>query len=99
MSKIDIDLQTIKHTATLSRLTLTEPEEQAMIQHFEAIMKYVETLDTFDANSVPATAHILSAINVLREDVPTDKQFDREKLLKCAPERDETAYIVPRVVE
>lgn len=93
-----ITSETIKHTAALSRITLTEEEEKSMTAHFEAILKQMETLDAFDASSVPATAHILSAVNVLREDV-AGEPFDREKLLSCAPERDENSYLVPRVVE
>lgn len=96
MEKITPD--TIKHTAMLSRITLTEAEEKGMTEHFEALLKQMETLDRFDATKVPATAHILSAVNVLRED-ETGEPFDTEKLLKCAPERDENSYLVPRVVE
>ena len=95
---IEITSETIRHTAKLSRIKLTEEEEKGMEKHFASILKQVETLDKFDASSVPATAHILSAVNVLREDVPGEP-FDREKLLACAPERDENSYVVPRVVE
>ncbi len=93
-----ITTETIRHTAMLSRIELTEEEERGMTEHFAALLKQMETLDSFDAASVPATAHILSAVNVLREDV-AGEPFDREKLLGCAPERDENSYIVPRVVE
>lgn len=93
-----ITAETIRHTAMLSRITLTEAEEKGMTEHFEALLKQMETLDKFDASEVPATAHILSAVNVMRED-EAGEPFDSEKLLKCAPERDENSYVVPRVVE
>ena len=99
MAKITIDEKTIKHTAKLSRLTLTKAEEKSMEKHFEKIMEYVETLNSFDSNSVPATAHILPAVNVMRDDTVRQVPFDREKLLASAPKRNEEAYIVPRVVE
>ena len=69
-----------------------------MEKHFAALLRQMEPLDSFDASAVPATAHILPAVNVLRED-RAGEPFDREKLLACAPERDENSYIVPRVVE
>ena len=90
--------EVIKHTATLSRITLTDAEEKEMEKHFAALLNQMAALDNFDASAVPATAHILPAVNVLREDV-AGEPFDREKLLACAPERDENSYIVPRVVE
>ncbi len=90
--------ETIRHTAMLSRITLSPDEEKNMEKHFAALLGQMETLDSFDASAVPATAHILSAVNVLREDA-AGEPFDREKLLSCAPERDMNSYIVPRVVE
>ena len=90
--------ETIRHTATLSRIILSEEEEKGMEKHFAALLRQMEPLDSFDASAGPATAHILPAVNVLRED-RAGEPFDREKLLACAPERDENSYIVPRVVE
>ena len=93
-----ITKEIIAHTAKLSRLELTEEEEKGMEKHFASVLGWVKTLDAFDASSVPATAHISGAVNVLRDDVPGEP-FGREKLLSCAPERSEDSYIVPRVVE
>lgn len=90
--------EVIKHTAMLSRITLTAAEEKEMEKHFASLLEQMSALDNFDGAAVPATAHILPAVNVLREDV-AGEPFDREKLLRCAPERDENSYVVPRVVE
>lgn len=95
---MEITTETIRHTAKLSRIELTAEEEKGMEKHFAAMLEHIKTLDSFDASAVPATAHILSSVNVLREDVAVEP-FDREKLLSCAPERDEDSYVVPRVVE
>ncbi len=95
---MEITTETIRHTAKLSRITLSAEEEKGMEKHFAAMLEQVKTLDTFDASAVSATAHILSSVNVFRDDVPGEP-FDREKLLSCAPERDEDSYVVPRVVE
>lgn len=95
---MEVTREIIRHTAKLSRINFTEDEEKAMEKHFASVLRWTEKLNEFDADSVPATAHILDAVNVLREDVP-GVPFDREKLLSCAPERSEDSYIVPRVVE
>ena len=90
--------EVIAHTAMLSRITLTNEASAAIEKHFAARLGQMAALEGFDASAVPATAHILPAVNVLREDV-AGEPFDREKLLACAPDRDENSYIVPRVVE
>lgn len=95
---MEVTREIIRHTAKLSRINFTEEEEKAMEKHFASVLRWTEKLNEFDADSVPATAHILDAVNVLREDVP-GVPFDREKLLSCATERSEDSYIVPRVVE
>ena len=76
--------EVIAHTAMLSRITLTKEESAAMEKHFAALLGQMAALEGFDASAVPATAHILPAVNVLRA---------------CAPDRDANSYIVPRVVE
>lgn len=93
-----IDINEIRRIAKLSRISLTEEEERDALAHFEKMLVQMETLDSFDASAVPPTANILGAVNVLRDDV-AEESMDRELLLKNAPQRDENAYVVPRVVE
>lgn len=58
--------EVIAHTAMLSRITLTKEESAAMEKHFAALLGQMAALEGFDASAVPATAHILPAVNVLR---------------------------------
>lgn len=93
-----IEVDEIRRIAKLSRIILSDKQEQETIEHFNKILKQMETLDKFDATSVSPTANILGITNVLREDI-AGESMDREMLLKNASDRDENAYIVPRVVE
>ncbi len=88
----------VKRIAKLSALNLTDGEVVGMKKHLNAMLAYFETLDGIDVSSVPPTAHILDAVNVLREDV-SQCSMPTEELLKNAPESDGGAYVVPRVVE
>ena len=88
----------VKHIAALSALKLSDDEIEGMKKHLNAVLEYFETLDGIEVSSVPPTAHIVDAVNVLRADEPSDS-LPTEKLMKSAPETDGTAYIVPRVVE
>lgn len=89
----------VKHIAKLSRLQFDENGVKEMAGHLSTVLGYFEMLDSVDTSLVPPTAHILDKVNVLREDEPQERPFDREQLLKNAPESDGEAYIVPRVLE
>ncbi len=96
--KKEITAEEVKHIAELSRIALTEDECAAMREHLGKILGYFETLDGVDISGVSPTAHILDSVNVLRDDVPRES-MSNEALLKNAPQSEDGAYIVPRVVE
>ena len=96
--KKDVSIEEIKHIAKLSRIEFSDEECESMRSHLCNVLEYFETLDGVDVSDVPPTAHILSAVNVLRDDVP-QPSMKNEELLKNAPQADGGAYIVPRVVE
>lgn len=88
----------VLHIAELSRLSFSENELEAMGSHLDGLLEQLEKLDSVDTSIVAPTAHILEAVNVLRED-EVSPSFDRELLLKNAPETSDGCYVVPRVVE
>lgn len=88
----------VDYVAELSRLRFDEQETKEMASHLENILKHFEMLDSVDTSSVSATAHILDAVNVLREDV-AKAPHDRAELLSNAPDSDGECYIVPKVLE
>lgn len=96
--KKDISTEEVKHIASLSRIEFSDGECESMRTHLQTVLGYFETLDGVDVSDVPPTAHILSDVNVLRDDVPQPSMAN-EELLKNAPREEDGAYIVPRVVE
>lgn len=93
-----VTTEEVMHIADLSRLAFTDAECEAQREHLEKVLGYFETLDGVDIADVPPTAHILDAVNVLRED-EVEPSFDNAELVANAPERDDGAYVVPRVVD
>ena len=87
-----------KHIADLSRLQFDGQALADMGEHLEKVLGYFETLDAADTGSVQPTAHILSAVNVLRDDV-AGTPMPREQLLQNAPDSDGESYLVPQVLE
>lgn len=92
-TKIDV-----AYVARLSRLLLTEEEQARYGKDLAAILDYAAKLDELDTENVEPTAHVLPIHNVLRED-RSRPSFDRDKLLKNAPERADGCFKVPKVVE
>lgn len=93
-----ISREEVLHIAELSRLEFGEKELRQMGEHLESVLSHFEMLDSVNTDAVSPTAHILSAVNVLRED-EAKEPMSRNELLKNAPETDGSAYIVPKVLE
>ena len=90
--------ETVRELLGLARLSL-EPEEIArMCRDLASILAYAEKLDEVDTTSVPATAHVLDIATPLREDRVANL-LAQEDAVRNAPEHDQAAIIVPRVIE
>ena len=63
-----------------------------------SIVEFANNLSTIDIDGVRPTAHILDIKNVFRKDEVSDS-YDREEILKNAPESQAGCISVPKVVE
>lgn len=84
--------------ARLARLALDEEEKGAMARDLEQILGHVRSLDSLDTDGVPPTAHGFELATPLRPDQPADP-IDPELAVANAPERQGTAFLVPKVLE
>ncbi|MDK2820761.1 MAG: aspartyl-tRNA(Asn)/glutamyl-tRNA(Gln) amidotransferase subunit [Clostridia bacterium] len=87
----------VEHVALLARLKLSSEEMEAYTEQLNAILGYMDKLDTLDTGNVEPTAHVLPLRNVFREDVERPG-LAKEKALAGAPEASEGQFKVPRVV-
>ena len=55
---MDLDLERIRHVATLAELSLTEEEERRLAGEIGRIVAYVAELEAIDTTDVPPTAHV-----------------------------------------
>jgi aspartyl-tRNA(Asn)/glutamyl-tRNA(Gln) amidotransferase subunit C len=88
----------IEHVATLARLSLTDEEKSLFGSQMNDILEYVEKLKELDAGQAEPTSHVLSLLNVLREDEPRSS-LTREEALRNAPSRTEKFFRVPKIIE
>ncbi len=88
---------TVAQVARLARIEMDEAELQRMAGQLDAILRYAAKLDEVDTTGVLPTTHTLDAVNALREDVAQDS-LPRAQALGNAPEHNDEAFVVPRVL-
>lgn len=88
----------IDHVARLARLALTDTERELFTGQMAAILTYVETLNELNTDDIPPTAHAVPVENAFRPDEPT-APIGVDKALMNAPDRVETFFRVPAVIE
>ena len=88
----------LAHVAALARLALSEEEIASMARDLERMLDYVATLDRLDTRDVSPTAHGFELATPLRPDQPV-APLDPELAVANAPEREGTAFLVPKVLE
>ncbi len=88
----------LAYVAALARLALSDDEIESMSRDLEQMLEYVATLDRLDTEGVPPTAHGFDLVTPLRPDQPVEP-LDPELVVANAPEREGTAFLVPKVLE
>ena len=88
----------IEHLSRLARLALTEEEKSRYGNQLDNILCYVEKLNELDTAGIEPTSHVISISNVMREDT-LRPSLDREDALMNAPDKTDTFYRVPKIIE
>ena len=88
----------IERIAELARLDLPDAAAERMTAEIEAILGYVAKLEALDTSGVEPTTHAVPLATPLREDRAV-AALDPERALANAPERDGTAFVVPKVLD
>ena len=88
----------VERIAALARLSVSDAEAERLAMELEAILRYAEQLASVDTSEVEPTSHPIELATPLREDVP-EPALDPELALANAPERDGSAFVVPKVIE
>ena len=87
----------LERIASLARLSLSDAEAARLAGELAAILGYVETLSAVDTGGVEPTSHVIPLATPLRDDTP-DAPLDPELAMANAPERDGSAFVVPKVI-
>lgn len=95
---MNITRETVLYVARLARLRLSDAEVPRMQRDLDAILGHVAELRELDTTGVPPTTHVLDIATPLRPDVVRDV-LPVAEVVRNAPEHDESAMIVPKVLE
>jgi len=90
--------ESVQRAAMLARLRLTADEESALTGQLEQILTYMDQLNQLDTTNVELFSHSTEKLNALRED-QVSNQPNADALLANAPERDDTFFRVPKIIE
>lgn len=93
-----ITVTDVEHVARLARLELSEQEKILFSGQMDAILGYVEKLKELDTDNILPTSHAVPMENSFREDVMYPS-IGIDKALQNAPDRAETFFRVPKVIE
>jgi aspartyl-tRNA(Asn)/glutamyl-tRNA(Gln) amidotransferase subunit C len=93
-----ITVADVEHVARLARLDLTADEKTLFAGQMDAILGYVEKLKELHTDDILPTSHAVPMENAFRED-RSRPSIGVEKALANAPDRAESFYRVPKVIE
>ena len=88
----------VLHVANLARLELDENSIEKMAAQIGTILDYVDTLNQVDTTGVAPTSHAIFLTNAFRED-KLHQHLGNEVALSNAPEKDDGAFVVPKIIE
>lgn len=93
-----ITVNEVEYVAKLARLKLSDQEKVLFTQQLDNILQYMDKLNELDTKDIPPTSHVLPLENVMRED-EVRPSYPPEELLANAPDREDTFFAVPKVIE
>lgn len=94
---VDVSPERVRNTAELARLALHDDELAPLAAQLQRVLAHVASLDAYDTEGVPPTAHVLDLAMALRDDVPA-RGVDRATALSQAARTEQGAFVVPRFV-
>jgi aspartyl-tRNA(Asn)/glutamyl-tRNA(Gln) amidotransferase subunit C len=93
-----VDEATVRHIARLARIKVSAAEAKVLESELTGILQWVEQLDEVDTEGVEPMTSVVAVDMKKRPDEVTDGGYP-EDIVRNAPEREGTFFVVPKVVE
>lgn len=99
MSMAHIDKKMIEYLSDLSRIDLSDEEQNSLLKDLKSILDYIDLLNEVDTEGVEPCNHVLADINnVMRED-EVGETLPREIFLNNSPAQIGGMIRVPPVIK
>ena len=97
MNNMTVTVEDVDHVAALAHLRFSEEEREQLVDQLNAILTYMEKLNTLDTTDVDPTSHVLQLANVFRND-EVRASLSQKEALRNAPASDRGHFTVPKVI-
>ncbi|PKQ20325.1 MAG: Asp-tRNA(Asn)/Glu-tRNA(Gln) amidotransferase GatCAB subunit C [Actinobacteria bacterium HGW-Actinobacteria-6] len=87
----------VRHVAMLARLALTDDQVTRLQGELNSILGHIGQMQALDLEGVEPTSHAIPLRNATRPDV-VKPGLSRELALLNAPEAEDGAFVIPRIV-
>ena len=88
----------VARIARLAHVSIEESEIGAVTEKLQAILGFVDQLQSADVEGIEPTTQVTGLVDVLRDDVVTHCEISRDELLKRAPLHEDGQIKVKRVI-
>lgn len=88
----------VEHVARLARLALKDEELDALTGQMDQLLSYVDKLNELDTVGIIPTSHAVPMENAFRAD-EIKASIGVAKALANAPQREDSCFVVPKVIE
>ena len=95
---MSLDKATLERVAYLARVKINNSEIDKMTEELNNIMKWIEELNEVDISDVEPMTGVSNMTLREREDKVTDGGY-QDKIVSNAPEKLDTSFTVPKVIE
>jgi aspartyl-tRNA(Asn)/glutamyl-tRNA(Gln) amidotransferase subunit C len=95
---MNINEETLKKIAHLSRLELDEKNTDKMLQDMNNMLAFVEKLNEVNTDGVEPLTTMTQEVNSLRDDV-AKPDLIHQQVLQNAPKKDADYFRVPKVLD
>lgn len=95
---MQVDEKLINYLENLSCLTLSQDEKKRMTGDLEKIIDSMAMLEKLDTSGIDKQSRPNDFVNAFRDD-EVKPSLDRELILKNAPDRNETMFCAPKIME
>lgn len=95
---MSVDATTVRRIAHLARIAVTDEDIPHLQGELNAILAFVEELDTVDVTGVEPMTSVTPMALIQREDVVTDGGYP-DDIVANAPMTEDHFFMVPKVVE